>query len=469
MISLRISNKIIIQDAPILIIEPLLKLFTIDNPIYTQNLKRGYSNFKTPKYFYLAEEVSGDLLIKRGCLYTLATFLIKNDIEYKIVYRTRSFGKLNVNFNGKLTPLQKKAVKDFEIVRDGVLCAATGAGKTIMSLYLIAKRNVPTIIIVHTVALLDQWKEKIVLFFDMDEKDIGQYRNGKQKLRHITIATVQTLAKVSGSICDNFGHVVVDECHRQPSNTFQKAIEPFYSKYILGLTATPIRSDKLEKLIFGSLGHIIHTVDKKALNKNKNVLVPEIKIIKTDFRIQPTSAIKGAKNTMIYNYPDIATEYSVVISQLINDKNRNIMICKDIVSNRNNGMCCVLVDRVHHALILQQILSADGYVSTILHGKLKKEKREKITEKLNKNEINILIATGQLIGEGFDCKYMTNLFLVAPIKYDGRLIQYVGRILRPMKDKKPVVFDYVDQYVKTFQRNGTHRQFIYQKEYGYKI
>jgi superfamily II DNA or RNA helicase len=468
MINLRISNKIIIQKAPKEIIKPILKLFTIDNPIYISNIKRGYSNFKTPKFFYLAEENSGDLLIKRGCLYALTTFLIKNNIEYKLIYRTRSFGKLGVNFNGKLTHLQKKAVKDFEIVRDGVLCAPTGAGKTVMALYLIAARNVPTIIIVHTKTLVDQWRNSTTAFFNIPKEEIGQLGGKKNILKPITVTTVQTLAKVSGDICDKFGHVIIDECHRQPSNTFQKAIEPFYSKYILGLTATPIRSDKLEKLIFGSLGHIIHSVDKKVLNKNKSVLVPEIKIIKTDFRIKPTTTRNGPKNTTINVYPDIANEYNVVIDQLVNDNRRNIMICQGIIANRHSGMCCVLVDRVYHAKILQQILHAEGYGVTVLHGKLKKEEREEITKDLSKNRINILIATGQLIGEGFDCKYMTNLFLVAPIKYDGRLIQYIGRILRPMPGKKPVVFDYVDQFVPTFKRNSMHREILYKKEFEYK-
>ena len=84
--------------------------------------------------------------------------------------------------------------------------------------------------------------------------------------------------------------------------------------------------------------------------------------------------------------------------------------------------------------------------------------------KLNKGKIKILIATGQLIGEGFDSKNLASLFLATPIRFDGRVIQYLGRVLRPVPGKeKGKIFDYVDPNVGPLKAAGAVRLRMYER------
>jgi len=100
----------------------------------------------------------------------------------------------------------------------------------------------------------------------------------------------------------------------------------------------------------------------------------------------------------------------------------------------------------------------------LLTGDTPKTKREDIVAKLNTGKAKALIATGQLIGEGFDCKRLTTLFLATPIKFNGRVIQYLGRILRPAPGKKTAtVYDYVDRNVGPLKASARSRQRVYRQ------
>ena len=94
-------------------------------------------------------------------------------------------------------------------------------------------------------------------------------------------------------------------------------------------------------------------------------------------------------------------------------------------------------------------------------------KRAEIIERLNAGEIKILIATGQLIGEGFDCKGLSTIFLTTPIKFSGRVLQYIGRVLRPAPGKdKARVFDYIDVNVGALVASARARQRAYESIEG---
>ena len=86
----------------------------------------------------------------------------------------------------------------------------------------------------------------------------------------------------------------------------------------------------------------------------------------------------------------------------------------------------------------------------------------KVLQRINSGQVKAVIATGQLIGEGFDCKDLTTLFLATPIKFSGRLLQYLGRVLRPATGKKYArVYDYVDVHVETLLKAADARQRVY--------
>jgi superfamily II DNA or RNA helicase len=337
------------------------------------------------------------------------------------------------------------------LARDfGTLCAPTGSGKTVIALAMIAQRRQPTLIVVHTKDLAYQWVARVQQFLGMPAGRIGVIGAGQKKLgAQITVALVQSLYKCAAQIAPAVGHLVVDECHRTPSRTFTEAVTEFDAKFMLGLSATPYRRDMLSQLIFWHLGDLHHQVPKDDLVSSGQILQAQVILRPTTFK----------------PYHDPVSEYSQMLSELTADDDRNRLICSDISqeATQARGVCLVLSDRKKHCQTLQLILKYKfGMDSTLLTGDLTLEERKDVLQRLNQGRIKVLIATGQLIGEGFDCENLATLFLVTPIRFSGRVIQYIGRILRPSGAKDQArIFDYVDDRVEVLKTAARARQRIY--------
>jgi superfamily II DNA or RNA helicase len=319
-----------------------------------------------------------------------------------------------------------------------------------MALYIIARRKQPALIIVHTKDLAAQWVERIEAFLGIAPEKVGFIGGGKKVIGDkITVALVQSLYKCAEEVAENIGFLLVDECHRCPSRTFTEAVSSFDSQFMLGLTATPYRRDKLSQLIFWHLGDKHHEVDKSQLIETGDVLPAKVVFRKTNFTTRC----------------DPVHEYSKMLAEITTDKDRNKLIASDVAGEaaRNSGICLVLSDRKAHCKNLQALLRYRFKLeSELLTGDLDISDRQKVLERINKGQVKAIIATGQLIGEGFDCKDLTTLFLATPIKFSGRLLQYLGRVLRPATGKKYArVFDYVDVRVETLLKAANSRQRVY--------
>jgi len=132
-------------------------------------------------------------------------------------------------------------------------------------------------------------------------------------------------------------------------------------------------------------------------------------------------------------------------------------------AKNGNGTLLVLSDRKQHCEALEGLLKDSfGVSAAVLTGNVAAKKRQKIVDRLNKGKVKVLIATGQLVGEGFDCNKLSVLFLVTPVKFDGRVHQYIGRILRlaPGKDKAKI-YDYVDSKVPVLRASSKSRAKVY--------
>jgi superfamily II DNA or RNA helicase len=216
---------------------------------------------------------------------------------------------------------------------------------------------------------------------------------------------------------------------------------------MLGLSATPWRRDGLSRLIFWHVGDVVHQIDKAGLVASGNVLPFEVVTRETRF---------------ITSY-DASAEYSRMLSELTEDSERNRLIADTVASDSGSGISLLLSDRKTHCEELQGLLKRRGVYAETLTGDRTPKQRKDIVERLNKGEIGTLIATGQLIGEGFDCPALSTLYVCTPIKFDGRLIQYIGRVLRPTTDKsKARVIDFVDSKVGVLKAAAKARQRVYQ-------
>lgn len=435
MITATVTNRLEVGPVsriPRPIFDSIRDRLTFVNPQWEENEKRGFSNWNTPRELCFLEEEDNTLTLPRGFTRQLVGILCRAGVQYRIDDRRRTLPEVDFTFQGELKDFQETAVEAMATRDFGTLAAPTGSGKTVMALALVARRRQPALVVVHTKELLDQWVDRIETFLGIPAREVGVIGGGKMKVGdRITVALVQSLYKCAGECVPEMGHLIVDEAHRTPSRTFTEAVTAFDCRYMLGLSATPWRRDGLSRLIYWCLGDKVHEVDKAALVDAGHVLEAEVIWRKTDF-----------ESTF-----DPSEEYSKMLSELAQDPTRNALIAEDVAREAGNGggVCLVLSDRKSHCEALQGLLARRGVDSRLLTGDLSNGERQRVVEDLNGGCVKVLVATGQLIGEGFDCRELSTLFLATPIRFNGRLLQYLGRVLRPAPGKdKARVFDYVD-------------------------
>ncbi len=405
---------------------------TFPNPAYAEAERRGFSTWNIPAKIK-GYALDGDVLtMPRGFTRQLVGILRGAGIQYQIDDRRRTLAPVDFTFKGELRDFQVEAIEAM-LSRDfGTLAASTGSGKTVVALALVAERRQPALIVVHTRELQEQWQARIETFLGIPAHEIGRIGGGKNQVgQKITVALVQSLYKCASEVAPRIGHLIVDECHRTPSRTFTEAVTAFDCRYMTGLSATPWRRDGLSRLIYWYLGDKVHEVDKAALVEAGHVLSADVVWRETDFT----------------PYHDPSEQYSKMLSELTQDPARNALIAQDVAQEAGNGggVCLVLSDRKTHCEALQEALEGRGIKAAILTGDLGNGQRQAVVQALNAGHVKVLVATGQLIGEGFDCRELSTLFLATPIKFNGRLLQYLGRVLRPAPGKdKATVYDYAD-------------------------
>jgi len=446
-----LRNNLRLTGIPPQLYDLLTQRLKFPNPKYLENARMGRWNRGVPKelrFYYRLRD--GGLVIPRGFIRQLITTCRRLDIDYTVEDRRRILPPVDYAFSGQLRPFQQQAVQHMLRKEFGTLNSPTGSGKTVMALYILARRKQPALIIVHTADLARQWSERIETFLNIPVKEIGRIGGGKKKIGgKITVALVQSLYKCAETVAPQVGHLIVDECHRTPSRTFTDAVTEFDARYMLGLSATPWRRDNLSKLIFWHLGDVHHQVEKNDLIRTGQVLPADIIFRETEFK----------------PYYDPVQEYSKMLSELTLDDDRNRLIAADIAAEAGSqpGICLVLTDRKKHCESLGALLRYGFSLPVdILTGDLNAGQRQLVMDRLQEGRIKVLIATGQLIGEGFDCRELTTLFMATPVRFSGRIIQYLGRILRPAPGKKRArVFDYIDVNVEPLLKAAGARKKIY--------
>jgi superfamily II DNA or RNA helicase len=446
-----LSNNLRLFNIPPEIRTQLMETLTFPNPKWMENERMGRWNRGTPKMLKFFDKVrGGGLWIPRGYMRQLLLLCMREGIPYEIDDQRRTLNPIDFQFDGRLKPFQQKAVNTMMSKDFGTLSAPTGSGKTVMGLYIMACRKQPCLIVVHTRDLAFQWMERIEKFLGIPKDLVGFIGGGKMNMGDkMTVALVQTLYKCAEEVSKEVGFLVVDECHRCPSRTFTEAVIAFDSKYMLGLSATPFRRDNLSRLIFLHLGDVHFRIDQERLIRTGDVLSAEVIVRETKFK----------------PYYDPVNEFSKMMSELTLDDERNRLIASDIAkeAEQNDGVCLVLSDRKKHCETLQSMLRFKHKIPAgLLTGDLSSGERRQVLDRLDQGEIRVLIATGQLIGEGFDRSDLSPLFLVTPIKFSGRVLQYLGRVLRPAPGKKKArVYDYVDVHVDVLKAMARARQRTY--------
>jgi superfamily II DNA or RNA helicase len=448
MLQVTIDRRTHLTQAPARLQARLRERLTFANPAYQEAERLGLYSAHIPPELCFLEETDGGLVMPRGFTRQALGIVRGAGVDYRLEDRRRILPPVDFDFKGELKGFQAEAVETMAGRDFGTLAAPTGSGKTVMALALVARRRQPALVVVHTKELLEQWVSRIETFLGIPGPEVGRVGGGKMRVgERITVALVQTLYKCAGEAAPRIGFLIADECHRTPARTFTETVTAFDCRYMLGLSATPWRRDGLSRLIFWHLGDVAHQVERRALMEAGHILEAEVIWRETDFT--PTF--------------DPSEQYSRMLSELTRDPERNALIAADVAREAGNGggVCLVLTDRKAHAEHLAWLLAGRGVGARVLTGDLGDGERAEVVADLNAGKVKVLVATGQLLGEGFDCRELSTLFLATPIKFNGRVLQYLGRVLRPAPGKeKARVYDYLDP-VGVLQAAARARRAVY--------
>lgn len=451
------------------------KMAAFRNPIFYKNQAMNISNFANSRFIYLGEDIDGYIAIPRGILSPLLERLKEAEIPYEIDDKRYNGHEIHVDFHGTLRDNQRSAVEHLIKYDNGILSAATAFGKTVVCCNLIACKKVNTLILLESSSLVEQWVKAIENFLLIHEElQTYKTKTGILKVRKSNIGVLHGAKDTTTGIIDvamvgtlyskgkfhprlqEYGMVIIDECHHAASDTIQHILQEVKSKYVYGVTATPIREDGLDKINYMLIGPIrfVYSSKERATEQGiEHLVYPRFTRI-----VSP-----------ITKKLDINEAYEL----LRDDYSRNNLIIEDAKKCIDQGRCPVILTKyTMHAELLYKKL--DGYAkNTILFlGSMSTKEKRSVLEKLNtipKEESILLIATGQLIGEGFDYPRLDTLIMASPIAGETVVEQYAGRLNRDYEGKENVIiYDYIDMHIPVFDRMYSKRLRAY-KKIGYQL
>jgi len=419
---------------------------TLPNPEYSELVKllamaerRGdskkaqrvqYSMGKTPEVLhYWKQDADGALLLPIGFVYRLP--------GGSTMMKASSDG-CDAVIDRRLRMYQWAAMQELLGRRGGVLNVPTGGGKTFIGCAMIAARKSTALVIVPTKELQGQWDEEIQEILRFKPRLLGgKARAGDDRA---TIAIINSAAKHVAKY-SNVGHLIVDECHRVASKMYWDTVMAVHAAYRLGLSATPYRRDGLGPVIEWAFGPTT-ALSRSGLVKSGHLLKIDYRQVASGFETE----LDGAEN------------FTGIRNELVYDPGRNALI--KALAEGEQGITLVLVDRVAHCDILGKQI--DG--SVIINGKLKPVERWAALADAKSLTRGTIIATSDLLGEGFDLPAASTLILASPTRFSGRIIQRIGRVLRPYGDQTHgAVIDICDWKVPQLAGQAAARRRVYEK------
>ena len=440
-IQLVLGNQIYIQkeNLPPSLRNRLIRLAAFQNPEFYRAQAMRRSTYGKPRIIHCCEDFPKHIGLPRGCMEEILELFDSLNIETEIIDERYEGNSIQYHFKGVLRPEQVIAAEKILRHDMGVLSASTAFGKTVVATYLIAKRGVNTLILVHRKQLLDQWIVHIQNFLGIEQNHIGQIGGSKRKPSgFVDVALIQSLSRkgVVDDIVGEYGYLIVDECHHISARSFEIVARQCKAKYITGLSATVIRKDGHHPIIFMNCGPIRHNVDARkqaALRPFTHKVITR----KTNFKLPETP--EHTDNLTI----------NQIYSELTTSDSRNKLIIEDILKAvKGNRYPVVLTERRDHLEKLVRLLSPLVKNVLMFKGGMGQKQRQTLMNELKSvpnNEERVICATGRYLGEGFDESRLDTLFLTLPLSWKGIIVQYAGRLhrLHDMK-KEVVIYDYVD-------------------------
>ncbi|WP_300634746.1 DEAD/DEAH box helicase family protein, partial [uncultured Duncaniella sp.] len=452
----------------------LKRIAAFKNPEFYAKLGMRLPVYNLPRIISCSEIKDDYLMLPRGCEEAAVDFFKSNGVEVGIEDKTNPGQRIDVEFMGSLYEEQQRAIEALEAHRCGTLYATTAFGKTVTAAALIARKKVNTLILVHTKALLDQWRERLeeYLSTDFQPEQQSKGRGRRKKFQQFgALSSIENtlngkidIALLQSCMSDNevkpfvhhYGMVIVDECHHAPAVNFERVLREVNASYVYGLTATPIRKDGHQPIIFMQCGEIRYTVDSKSQQSKQSfrrLLIPRF--------------------TSHRNLKADGGNYAQVIDELIENGSRNKLILDDVASNLSEDRTpIILTARTAHVdLLAEECRKICPNVIRLVGNDSAKAKREVMAQlsHVPDDEPLVVVATGKYVGEGFDLPRLDTLMLALPVSWKGLIAQYTGRLHRNYPGKNETrIYDYIDLRVPVCDSMYRKRLHGY-KAVGYSI
>ena len=432
------------------VLNHLKRIASFKNPAFYSRQAMRFSTYSVPRIISCFSITDDYLAMPRGCWDAIEDFLTENNVMFDIIDETNHGNHISASFRGEERKKQLDAISAMLAHYNGVLHATTAFGKTVTAAAMIARKQVNTLILVHSRALLAQWYQRLAEFLDIDCEEPEQpKRRGRKKVFSpigcldstgntlhgiIDIALIQSCLDKSEvkQFVQEYGMVIVDECHHVSSVTFENVLNGVKAQCVYGLTATPIRKDGHQPIMFMQCGPIRYSAD-----------------VKSQMESQSFERYVIPRFTSYRSLTDKQRNISSIYESLVEDEIRNNLIIGDVLKAVGDGRTpIILTNRKSHVTLLTRKLSSQvRHVVALTGSGAAKEKREVLQrlQNISSEEPLVIIATGKYIGEGFDYPKLDTLFLAVPISWKGLVAQYAGRLHREYAGKKDVrIYDYID-------------------------
>ena len=430
----------------------LKHLASLHNPVFYEKQRMRFSTWDTPRFIRCYREDMEWIHLPRGLVESVRDLVISRGAELRIVDTRPTVAPEEFRFVGKLRANQETAVTEVANHELGVLVAPPGSGKTVIACATIAHHGTATLILVDRKPWIEQWTSRLCEFLNIDKESIGHMGSGTRQLKgSIDVVMIQSLARLENpaEVFAKYGLVVVDECHHLPAVTFETCVRSAPTRHWLGLTATPYRRDGLEGIIAMQCGPV-------RFEMNASTPEDEANSRRILFAHPTTSALTTANASTIQQ----------IFAELVADEDRTDLICHNVrESVRAGRVCLVLTQRTEHIERLVNRLTELDVSAHVLRGGLGKRAIAPVNEAIASRRMGegiVVVATGSYLGEGYDWPELDTLFLAFPFAFKGRVVQYVGRLLRTAAGKEDIeLHDYVDASIPVLVRMYQKRRRVY--------